>query len=511
MVEQQRHDATIDRSSPVPLYHQLERLIRRGIEAGEYPPGSLLPSESELCTTYGVSRSVVRQTLTNLAHDGAIRTQRGRGSFVAEEKLQERFVQRAAGLFEDLKRMGYEIRTAVLDMRRVDLPLPVQAFLDTDRGIRIDRLRSVQGRVLVLIRSYLPEEPFAELLDEDLEDRSLYGLIEHRFGLRPVRGNRSVEAVAANAETAGHLDVAPGEPLLFLRGTSRDRDGRPLEWFEAWHRGDRTSFEIEILPTQGGPGNALRIDGAAASVRTEPTSATPMLRREVPPAGRHDDVGAALRDRIAESRAVAILGGAQLEHAAEAVGVLGEHGFTVVAVAVGDDPSFAAVAAASSGDVAVGARGIVDAAEARRAIAAGASFLMAPVHAADEIVAAAGTVPVILGGMSPSELTVASRRTGGAVEVFPISVGGPAYVRTLRAALPGVPLLPTGGISEDLVEPLLLAGAVGVGLDEVLCSPSGSAALEGLAARAAALRRIIDGVPGAPGSRAGSDAGTAAP
>jgi GntR family transcriptional regulator len=495
MGEQQHDEVAVDRSSPVPLYHQLEKLIRTGIDRGEFLPGSLLPSESELCASYGVSRSVVRQTLTHLAQAGVIRTQRGRGSFVAEKKLQERFVQRAAGLFEDLKRMGYEISTAVLDKRRVDLPLPVQEFLGTDRGIRIDRLRSVDDRVLVLIRSYLPEAPFAALLDEELEDRSLYGLIQSRFALRPVRGNRWVEAVAADAETADHLQVEPGEPLLFLRGTSRDQDGRPLEWFEAWHRGDRTSFEIEILPWEDGEGSALRIDSASSPrfAGPEVTSSTPMLRREVLPA-RRPDAARELWQRIAVCRAVAILQAEHLERPIEAVEVLGEHGFTVVAVPVGHERSFDALAAVGTGsDLVVGARGIVDAAMARRAIAAGASFLMGPVHAAAEVVAAAAGVPVILSGLSPSELTVASRSTAGPVEVFPISMGGAAYVRTLRATLRDVPLLPTGGISEDQIEGLLRAGALGVGLDDAF-GPA-SLGLQELGARAASLRGAIEAVP----------------
>jgi DNA-binding GntR family transcriptional regulator len=98
----------IDRSSPIPLYHQLEYLLRREIENGSYRPGDTLPSEGEICARYEVSRSVVRQTLTNLTHAGIIRTERGRGSFVAERKLQERFVQRTTGLYDDLRRLLHD-------------------------------------------------------------------------------------------------------------------------------------------------------------------------------------------------------------------------------------------------------------------------------------------------------------------------------------------------------------------------------------------------------------------
>jgi GntR family transcriptional regulator len=500
-VEQPTDQGGIDRSSPVPLYHQLETLIRKGIDSGRYPPGSLLPSEGDLCTRYGVSRSVVRQTLTNLAHEGVIRTQRGRGSFVAEEKLQERFVQRAAGLFEDLKRMGYEIRTAVLDRQPVELPLPVQEFLGTSRGLRIDRLRSVEGRVLVYIRSYLPEEPFSSLLDEELEDRSLYGLLQKRFGLRPVRGNRSVEAVAANAENARHLEVDVGEPLLFLRGTSRDQDGRPLEWFEAWHRGDRTSFEIEIVPSAGAAGVGLHVDrGTWSPASSEtvpapgagPSSMTPMLRRDLSPAGSS---GLGIHDRIAGSRAIVVVGAGPVDDPRAVAAVLEEHGFSVLAVTIDDERSLQLLEAIASGGAFVGARGVLDGAGTRRAVAAGACFLMAPIDAQAEVLPAADGIPVVFSGLSPSEVANARRVSPVPVEVFPIGIGGVTYFQTLQASLPGVPLVPTGGITEDDAAAYLEAGAFAVGLDTALCRPEALAVgdLDDLTARAARFRRSLGG------------------
>jgi GntR family transcriptional regulator len=496
-VEQPTVEAGIDRSSPVPLYHQLETLIRKGIDAGRYPPGSMLPSEGDLCERYGVSRSVVRQTLTNLAHEGVIRTQRGRGSFVAEEKLQERFVQRAAGLFEDLKRMGYEIRTAVLDRQRVELPLPVQEFLGTSRGIRIDRLRSVEGRVLVYIRSYLPEEPFSALMEEELEDRSLYGLLQRRFNLHPVRGNRSVEAVAANAENAKYLEIEVGEPLLFLRGTSRDQDGRPLEWFEAWHRGDRTSFEIEIVPSAGASGIGLHVDRGAWSPSMPvpapgavPPSATPMLRRELAPGSSS---GPGMYDRIAVARAIVLLGAGPVDDPRGVAAILEEHGFSVLAVTIDDEPSLRLLEALATTGVFVGARGVLDAAGTRRALATGARFLMAPIDAQAEVLPAADLVPVVFSGLSPSEIANARRVSMVPVEVFPIGIGGVTYFQALQASLPGVPLVPTGGITEDDAPSYLDAGALAVGLDTALCRPEALAAgdLDDLRSRAVRLRRSL--------------------
>jgi DNA-binding GntR family transcriptional regulator len=313
-------EAGIDRASPIPLYHQLEELLRREIDAGRYPPGSSLPSEGEICNLYGVSRSVVRQTLTNLVHAGLVRTERGRGSFVAERKLQERFVQRATGLYDDLRRMGYQIRTVVVRQELTQLPVPAREALGVDRGIQIDRVRSVDGRILAFIRSFLREDLCPDLVDEDLEDRSLYAHLAERYGLRPRRGRRTVESVLAKGEIAEHLEVAEGEPLLLLRSASTAEDGEPLEFFEAWHRGDRTAFEIEILPGD---------EGVVSSVVLDDRVSTPAGAASGGPARTAPRDGDVL-DAILAARAVAVLRAARYERPAAVASVLVEHGLPVV-------------------------------------------------------------------------------------------------------------------------------------------------------------------------------------
>src|SRR5919106_2259995 len=203
----------VDRSLPIPLYHQLERILRHDIEAGVYRAGDLLPSESDICERYDVSRSVVRQTLANLAHAGVVHTERGRGSFVAERKFNERFVQRATGFYDDLTRMGYELRTKVVRQEICELPLQVREFLDVERGIRIDRVRSVGDRVLAYVTTYVSAQRCPGLEHQDLNDRSLYEHLASAYDLRVHGGRRTVEAVAATADVAEHLEVAPGTPL----------------------------------------------------------------------------------------------------------------------------------------------------------------------------------------------------------------------------------------------------------------------------------------------------------
>lgn len=77
----------LDRSSAVPLYYQLQELLRQQIESGVWEVGDLLPTEHELCDRYGVSRVCVRQALAILEADGAIDRRRGRGTVVRPSRL----------------------------------------------------------------------------------------------------------------------------------------------------------------------------------------------------------------------------------------------------------------------------------------------------------------------------------------------------------------------------------------------------------------------------------------
>lgn len=477
----------IDRSSPIPLYHQLEYLLRREIESGRYQPGDTLPSEGEICARYEVSRSVVRQTLTNLTHAGLIRTERGRGSFVAEKKLQERFVQRTTGLYDDLRRMGYQIHTHVVRQSVAELPLPVQEFLQTKRGVQIDRVRSVDGRVLTFIRSYIPESRCPGLEAAELEDRSLYQVLADEYGLRVASGRRTVEAVAAEGEVAKHLGVEPGEPLLLLRSSSRDERGEPLEWFEAWHRGDRTMFEIEIVPGE--------VDQPVSSVirPVDGPAARPVVASRSP-----GGFVEALVDALRRSRVVAVWRAPRYGEAAGVARVLAEHGVTVVEVTLTGENALEAIAAARSvEEIMVGAGTVMTAADARDAIAAGAQFLVAPIGAEEVVRAARSTsTPVILAGFTPSEVWAAWQATAAPVKVFPASVGGPDYLPILRGPMPDIPLLPAGGVGVDTVADFLRAGAVAVNIGEPLCPADALASgdLEVIAERAGNVQRALAGL-----------------
>jgi 2-keto-3-deoxy-6-phosphogluconate aldolase len=118
---------------------------------------------------------------------------------------------------------------------------------------------------------------------------------------------------------------------------------------------------------------------------------------------------------------------------------------------------------------------------------------MSPVDAQTEGPSAVDEVPVILSGLTPSEVALARHVSSAPVEVFPASLGGVDYFRALQASLPGVPLVPTGGITVDDAASYLDVGALAIGLDTALCAPEALAEgdLDHLTERAAMFRQSI--------------------
>lgn len=240
----------IDHHSPIPFYIQLRELLEARILAGEWQPGDRLPAEQELCEMYDISRTVVRQTLQEMENKGLIVKRRGKGSFVAKPKIRESLVQKLTGFYQDMVEQGLAPKTVVLHNEVEPAKTAVAMRLDVPPGtpvFHIERLRFVKDEPIVLVRTYLPYALCPGLGDIDLTNRSLYAALEDDFGIMLSHGRRTIEAVIAGAREAEYLDIATGAPLISLESVTYLNDGTPIEYFHAFHRGDRSRFEVNLL------------------------------------------------------------------------------------------------------------------------------------------------------------------------------------------------------------------------------------------------------------------------
>lgn len=240
----------IDHSSPLPYYFQLKKLLVKEIKKGRLKPGQQIPSEFKLCEQFKVSRTVVRQAISSLVQSGYLNREKGRGTFVTRPKIAENLFQNLTGTYEDMLARGIKLDTKVLEQTKCEADSEILERLKLEPGelvIKIKRLRFINNEPIALVTTYLPYEICPSLLEEDLTNQSLYGVLEEKYALRIAHGRRSLEAVSADRQIAALLGVKVGTPLMLLNSISYLEDGRPIEYFSALHRGDRSKFVVSLI------------------------------------------------------------------------------------------------------------------------------------------------------------------------------------------------------------------------------------------------------------------------
>jgi GntR family transcriptional regulator len=244
----------IDKASPVPYYYQLRQLLEQAVSDGTLTVGDQIPTEASLCERYDVSRTVVRQALSDLERTGLVTRLKGKGTFVAPPKVSEFVAQSLTSLHEDLSGRGERLQTKVLRLEAEPVSPHVAAMLhlpDSEQIVLLERLRFLRGEPLVVTTAYMPYTICAPILELDMDDRSLFETYEQELGLKLHRGSRAIEARAATADVAQHLGVQEGAPILVFSGVTYLDDGRPVEYFIGLHRADRSRFETELFRPSG--------------------------------------------------------------------------------------------------------------------------------------------------------------------------------------------------------------------------------------------------------------------
>ncbi|MCW5851207.1 MAG: GntR family transcriptional regulator [Anaerolineae bacterium] len=237
----------VDKTSLTPIYSQLKEMVREKIEAGVWPPGTLIPSERDFCEQFGISRMTVRQALGELVSEGMVVREKGKGTFVAQPRLRQRLT-RLTGFSEDMLARGKQPGARVLRVERVAAKPPAAralGILPGEEVILIERLRLADGEPVALEASHLHFEGVERVLSLPL-DGSLYRLLTETFDIHPKRAQQEIEATLATAREMDLLKLETDAPVLRNRRTTYDAEGRPFEYAESVYRGDRYTFYAEL-------------------------------------------------------------------------------------------------------------------------------------------------------------------------------------------------------------------------------------------------------------------------
>jgi GntR family transcriptional regulator len=234
----------------LPRYIQITESIRQEITSGALPPHAKLPSEFELMKKFGVARATIRQALAKLQEEGLTYSRRAVGSFVAEPRVH----QDLDHLFSFTEFMAYRglkagsrlLKAEVQQLSSVSSPILSELKLRIgERVIFVQRLRLGNDQPLVIANTYLPERLFPGFLNNDLEHKSVYEIMETRYGLKPEDAIQTFEAVTLDDHDASLLSVAPPAPALLITRVGYAK-GAPVEYATDYYRGDRTRFRVRL-------------------------------------------------------------------------------------------------------------------------------------------------------------------------------------------------------------------------------------------------------------------------
>ena len=247
----------LKRGSAIPLYFQLQELLKERIEAGTWRIGEPIPSEPELCDTYSVSRTVVRQALSVLEHDGQLRRVRGRGTFVAVPKIE----QRVGGISRLASSAVQNQQLTVLDLREELPPDRIREQLHLPLGAKILRamtLLRVDEVPVALFDSFFPPTA-AEALRQRLSEKVPFKLTPDakKSTSDVVRSTVAIETSFCSPWEAEQLKIPVQAAVFVTLCTEFRKEGketRPYEVVRGVYRVDRIQFRFNLagkgdLPT----------------------------------------------------------------------------------------------------------------------------------------------------------------------------------------------------------------------------------------------------------------------
>lgn len=240
--------ASLNKQDPLPLYYQLKERIKAHIESGNLQTDQKLPSETKLAEFHAISRMTARRTLEELENEGYVHRSHGRGTFVTEPKLRQSLMA-LTSFSEDMQLRGLQPGARLVNADVIHNP-SIAAKLDipTEESlVEIQRVRLANNTPMALETSFLRRDICPGIETADLEDRSLYQVLETEHDVQLGNAEQTHEAKLADEYEAKSLEIAPGSPVLLIeRLTFLNDSTTPIELVISTYRADRYKFYIQL-------------------------------------------------------------------------------------------------------------------------------------------------------------------------------------------------------------------------------------------------------------------------
>jgi GntR family transcriptional regulator len=238
----------------IPIYYRLEKYLRDQILSGALRPGDLVAPESQLAQQFGASRMTVRQALSRLVFDGLVVRHRGRGTFVAQPRLEHTYI--FPSFEEEMQARGARTSHKLLDMRAVRAEGKVAESLGIPEGTPItmlQRQRLVDGQVVGYELRYLPKRIGEALTQDEIHSQPMVRAVMRILGKTHTRLSLRVSSSVVRREEAKILDTKVGTPVLVREHIWYVEPDGPVQYGKSIFRGDRYQMCLEFTSVPPAP------------------------------------------------------------------------------------------------------------------------------------------------------------------------------------------------------------------------------------------------------------------
>jgi len=242
-------NASLNKNIPIPLYYQLKTILLEYIEVHHTDLESPIPTEFEISEHFEISRPTVRQAIRELVVEGYLYRIKAKGTFISKPKIKQDFLLILDSFNNEMHKKGLTPSTKVLSIKVIDGDEKISEALNIKIGskvIQLSRLRYANIEPIVFVITYLPFDKCPSILTKDLENDSMYEILEKDCGILISGASRSLESILAGEFESKLLEIEKGSPIQYFESIAYLSDGTPIEFSLAKYRGDRNKFIFDL-------------------------------------------------------------------------------------------------------------------------------------------------------------------------------------------------------------------------------------------------------------------------
>ncbi|HEY5586114.1 MAG TPA: GntR family transcriptional regulator [Ruminiclostridium sp.] len=239
----------LDKRIPIPLYYQLKNILLRYIKQHSDKFDEPIPTEVEISIYFDISRPTVRQAIKELVVEGYLYRVKSKGTFITKPKIDQDFMQNLDSFNNEMHKKNYIPSTKILNIDVIDSNEEISKALQIPQNSKVivlERLRFANEEPIVFVVTYLPYYIFSNILNQKLEEISLYEIMEKEYGFVICKAVRHVESFIANEAEAKILKIEKGAAIQYFESIVYSAEDTPVEFSKAKYRGDRNKFKFVL-------------------------------------------------------------------------------------------------------------------------------------------------------------------------------------------------------------------------------------------------------------------------